>query len=1069
MNTPFKIATVSKVYCENSKFHYPILFFLLIAMLINSSSNAQQKKNDYDLYTINDGLSQNLIYCIHQDRQGFIWLGTKDGLNKFDGYKFKIYRHDPDNKQSLSNNEIRAITEDDSGNIWIGTYGGGINKFNPSTENFTVFRNQLKDTNTISNNFITGLVFDKDNDTTLWAATIDGLNKFQITTGNCKRYYPKNKSNPKVKSNFIRCITNNNQQKIWISIMNGGLYFFDQETNSFLKPEYNDPSYDQIITCLTKDEKGNLFAGGDYNILSCNCNSQKIFRVEGGKKIYQVIKSIYVADEKIYYANFLTPQFLYQYDLNNGSHSVICDLTELFSGTNSGRIISILKDNNGNIWIGTNGNGLVKKNIAQKKFKTFQFDTRSKNKLSFASVSSIYEDNLNNIWFDGYGGLNKLDVKTGKIIPALFLKSNNKLTTEPPFLGLFSIIQSPINKDVLWISNVSDGIFEYNTKTFTYRTILGSTEPRNDTFYGKEIYDMEYDKNGNLWYASEKGLGEYVLNTGKFKSYKLYKTIQRKFPNVKIEDILIDFPRGIWVGTDGAGFALINPKENKITHYVNNPNDTNSVSGNKILSIQKSKNGTLWIGTNGSGLNKFNSEENKFTRYTTKSGLPNNVIYGILEDGNGCLWLSTNRGLSKFDTLKKIFRNFVYKDGLQSNEFNRGAYLKARDGKLYFGGIKGVTSFYPDQIVESKFNPPVVITNFLLNNKPVLIHKYLTKENKLVLSYSNNLFAFEFASLDYSNPMKNKYAYRLKGFNNNWIYTNAAQRTAAFTNIDPGSYTLQIRGTNSDGIWSKKVLSLNITIVPPFWGTLWFKILVVLLLSFLIYALYRRQISYLKAQKIQKEKFTQQLMESMENERTRIAKELHDAVGQDLLIIKNLSSLAIQNKNEKARDNYLDYISGKSQNTIDEIRQISRNLRPYLIDRLGLTKAIEAMIEDLDKVSDITFLFHSNNIDRYFTKQDAIQIYRVIQESVNNIIKHSGASEAVITIVLNKDSILITIKDDGIGIEGYEKTSTSQFGFGLSGIMERVRILKGKIDIKSTPNNGTNIFITIPIANEKSN
>lgn len=1048
------------------RFLLSAFFFIFILIGIISGQSTLNKQT----LTIKQGLSQNLIYCIYQDHKGFIWFGTKDGLNKYDGYEFKIYSHEPANKFSLSNNNIRAIVEDKKGNFWIGTFGGGLDKFNPVTEKFTTLRNNPNDSTTLSNDFITGLALDQNNNNpVLWISTINGFNRFRINTSTNERFFPDQYLREKAKNKYVRFIVEDKKGRIWIAIANGKFYLFDYKKNHLITPKFEYSTLKPVITFLTINNKGTLFAGSKNGIFYFNDATQSLIKIPGNKKYFIVIKSILNLNNKVFFANAITPGLLYEYNMRNDSLSVFDNISSLFAGTHSGRIISLLKDKSGNMWIGTNGNGIVKKNINEKKFDNYLFNSENKNKLSFASVRAIFEDKEKNIWIGGYGGLDKLNAETGKITTAKFTAAGNRLGEKLPFLSIYKINYAPKNKNILWFSDISSGIIAYNTLNSTYKKIYGSDVYNDKSFYGKNVYDMKYDKNGNLWLNTDKGLSEYVLSTGKYKHYYYFNN-RKAFTLGATNDILIDLPRGIWVGTYESGFVLIEPSSNKTIRYVFNPEDTNSVSSNIIMCINKDRKGNLWIGTNGGGLNKFNVKENKFTRFTTKNGLPNNVVYGILEDNNGYLWLSTNKGLSKFDPVKQTFQNYDYDDGLQSNEFNSGAYLKASSGQLFFGGINGVTSFYPSKIKNSKFNPPIDITKFFLLNKPVILSRFLTPNGKLKLRYKDNIFAFQFASLDYSNPMKNKYAYRLKGFQNNWIYnTDAKQRIATFTNIDPGSYTFQVKGTNSDGVWSSKILSLDIEIVPPYWSTLWFKTLIILILVLLIYLFYRRRINFLKVQRTQKEKFTQQLMTSQENERTRIAKELHDAVGQDMLIVKNLSMLALQNKNEKARDNYLNDISEKSQNTINEIRQISMNLRPYLIDRLGLTKAIESMIEDIDNASNIVFRFHSSNIDGCFNSRDEIQIYRIIQESVNNIIKHSKATEAVITLILSNNSIAIKIKDDGVGMQGSapEKSVEQTFGFGLSGIMERVRILNGKFNIKSSVNSGTNIYITIPIDNEK--
>ncbi len=1019
-----------------------------------------QAVNPNQPITINQGLSQNLIYSIFQSSDGFIWFGTKDGLNRYDGYEIQIYRNDPDEINSLSNNEIRAITEDINGNLWVGTYGGGLNKFNPTNGNFTTYRFKEHDNKTISSDFITDLNFAVEDEPVIWISTINGFNRYRIDSNYNERFYP-SVFNIDENSNNVRALEKDKDDRIWLGIMNGGLYYFNYNTKQLIKPIYDKGVIPTNITCVTTDKSGKMFAGNHNAILFYDDKTNSLHKLKGSEENYLVVKSILAFKDNIYFSNFNTPGILFQYNLNNDSLSVFSDNTSIFEGTNSGRIITLLNDSSDNLWIGTNGHGTLKKNMRSKKYENFLFQTNDKKELSFSSVNAIHEDHSGNIWIAGYGGLDKLDKKTGEISPAKFLSAGNRDNPNLPFLGLYAIIDSPLENDALWISDRVNGLINYNFKTKKYSVIPGSIKNSGDSFAGMQVYDMKYDNQGNLWIATEIGLSKYKRDSKTFECFN--KEAIKNFPEIKISAIIIDSTNNIWIGTEGNGVLNFDPIEKKIINYYYEPTNNNSLSSNKILSLLKDKKGNLWIGTNGSGLNKLVIEKNRFTRYTTNSGLPNNVIYGILEDENGFIWMSTNLGLSKFDPANGSFRNYEFSDGLQSNEFNNGAYYKSSDGTFYFGGIKGVTSFKPENITVSEFNPNIVITKFEVNNEQAPLAEYLDKSLKLILSYKENIFSFQFSSLDFTNPLKNKYSYRLKGFNDEWTFASADHRHAAFTNIDPGEYLFELKGTNSDGIYSSKTFSLPIIIVPPYWNTLWFKSLIVLMIISITVLLYRRKINALKYQHEQRQKFSQQLLESQEKERKRIAKELHDAVGQDLLIIKNLAELA-RRKTVNTESSYLEDISGKSQKAIDDIRQISRNLRPYLIERLGLTKAIEAIVNDLDVSSEITFHFHSQNIDGKFSDASEIQIYRIIQELLNNIIKHSKASEAVITIVSKPDSIFITIKDDGIGImtKGSEETLKHKFGFGLTGIMERVRILKGKIDIKSLPGKGTGVFINLP-------
>jgi ligand-binding sensor domain-containing protein len=484
----------------------------------------------------------------------------------------------------------------------------------------------------------------------------------------------------------------------------------------------------------------------------------------------------------------------------------------------------------------------VKKKLRISPFENYLFDLKDKNKLSFASVSTIYEDENKNIWIGGYGGLDKINTKTGKVSPAKFINKANGTKSSLPTLAVFDMVRAPQNKNVLWISNQSSGIIAYNIKNSTYRWIIGSDELNTNTFYGKLVYEMKYDRAGNLWLATNKGLNEYVMSTGKYKYYPYFDAAEG-FPPCATTALYIDFPRGIWIGTSAEGLFLFHPVSGKITRYLFSPGNAHCISSNNIKCIAKDSKGNLWIGTNGGGLNKFDPKTHQFTWFTSQNGLPNDVVYGILEDHRGNLWMSTNKGLSKFNPVSGTFRNYDEDDGLQSNEFNTGAYFKAADGKMFFGGIKGVTSFFPEKIKTSKYNPPVVLTQFFLFNKPVALSKLQGPQGSIKLSYKDDIFAFQFASLDFTNPVKNKYAYRLKGFQNKWIYTDAGHRMATFTNISPGNYVFQARGTNADGIWSSKTLSIPVVIVPPFWGTLWFKVTFILILGLLVYGFFRRRIN----------------------------------------------------------------------------------------------------------------------------------------------------------------------------------------------------------------------------------
>ena len=609
---------------------------------------------------------------------------------------------------------------------------------------------------------------------------------------------------------------------------------------------------------------------------------------------------------------------------------------------------------------------------------------------------------------------------------------------------------------MFWIGTSDQGLIGWNKRQSKYQ--MFNYSPRSPcSLSDKSVRCLYEDHDRDLWIGTEEG-GLNMLNRTR-NSIKWFKNDPKNkncLSSDKITSIMEDHSGILWVGTYNGGLNRYDKHKDSFRVYMNEAGNLQSLSNNNILCIYEDKSGILWIGTNGGGLNRFDRTTDTFSCFTGKDGLPSEVVYGIIEDDDGYFWLSTNNGLSRFDPIRKIFRNYTIHDGLQSNEFNTGAFLKNRNGEMYFGGINGFNSFFPRDVEDNLYSPPVVFTDFKLFDRSINLSALISRENTIELQYSDNYFSIEFAALDYANSAANRYAYILEGLDKDWV-SSGARRYVSYTNLDPGDYLFRVRGSNSDGIWNMQGASIAIRIVPPYWKTWWFRSLIAFTVLFTIAVVVHWRFRILEQRTKDQQELSKQLLESQENERKRIGIGLHDSLGQNLLVIKNLAVIGLEaGKKEKTADEQLGEISTLASQALTEVREISYDLRPHHLDQLGLTGALKSIISRVSASSQLTIHDDMDDVNNLFPKQEEINVFRIVQESVNNIIKHSRATSATITVKRNGDQVILIVSDNGIGFDHH------RHGFGLTGIAERARILGGTLEVKSLPGTGTTISIVIP-------
>ncbi|GAB4003781.1 hypothetical protein GCM10028808_00060 [Spirosoma migulaei] len=824
--------------------------FLLAGFWITLPAQSQQQQARFTYLTTNQGLSQNNVTCILQDRKGFMWFGTRDGLNKYDGYSYTLYRNDPLKSTSLSHSYVHSLFEDKQGQLWIGTDDGGLNLFDPDTETFTSYKHLLGHPNSLSHNKVMAIAQDAGGD--LWVGTAGGgLDRFDPQHKTFTHFSHQNSNAASLSHNEVSSILIDRAGIVWAGTLGGGLNRLDPKTKSFTHYIHNsaDPhslSQNRVTSCF-EDSQGRFWVateGGLNQFDRANGIFKRFQQTTGlpAQLSHNDVKALAEDNDHTLWIgtqnggiNLLHPDgtfsyYTYQVDNNQG--------------LNSGSIYSIYRDRMGTMWVGTYSGGVNKLDAAPLKFKLYQRTRINTNKLTNNNILAVREDDRGDLWLgtDG-GGINVLK-KSKSVFMAYQDTSRYAATIGSNFV--LTIYED--RKKRIWTGNYKGGLTLFNRSKGTFES-KGKLSPLS-------ISAILEARNGIMWLGTfEEGLIRYDQNTGAITRYQPNAGQAGKLNYPTITSLWEDRLGNIWLGTDGGGVNVFHPDKNKFTQYLHKDPIPRSLSSNQVNILFESSTGQLWLGTN-AGLNQYDAHTQTFRTYHLRDGLANEVIQGILEDQHGILWLSTNKGLSAFNPKTHTIRNFDASDGLQESSFNRMACYKSRTGQLFFGGLSGLNSFYPDSLRYNSFIPPVYITDFQLFNQSVhmqdaesVLKKPISETHDITLSYHQSVLSFGFAALSYTVSSKNQYAYKLEGFDSDWIQAGT-QRTATYTNLDPGDYVFRVKAANNDGVWNETGTFVNLHIIPPFWQTNWFRVLVALFVVGGLYWVYWLRVNRIQTQKM---------------------------------------------------------------------------------------------------------------------------------------------------------------------------------------------------------------------------
>ncbi|HSL45026.1 MAG TPA: two-component regulator propeller domain-containing protein [Anaerolineales bacterium] len=778
----------------------------------------------FDRISIENGLSQSSVGVIFQDSRGFLWFGTQDGLNRYDGYNFKIYKPDPDVSSSLSDRWITSIVEDKDGYLWIATRQGGLNRYDPRSETFSHYLHNDADQLSLSDNHINVLYLDKNNN--LWVGTINGLDLFERKTNTFKHYVYNPSQQEGISGKNITAIYQDSRGRFWVGTAGGGLNLFNPSANVFSSYQNNPDNSKTIsnnyITAIIEDKQSTLWVGTREGLNRFESSSGSFERFMHSETDPQTIIGNVVTD-------------LY---MDSTGNLWIATTTGLDRLTTLGRrfthyrndptfskslsnnhVISIYEDRGGVLWFGTWGGGVNKYDRQRGNFAFYRNDPTNKNSLSENIILSIHQDTEGYVWIGTSSeGLNRFTRTTNQVIR--YQHNPNRANS----LSSNEVLSIAEDQDgILWFGT-GNGLNRFDRRLSSFLHYKRNSDDPS-SLSANRVFEVYVDSKNNLWVGTAGGLDLFDRQSQTFIHYQHQSGNPNSLSGAGVNAILEDREGNLWVGTYDSGLNKFNRETEQFTRYRFDANNQQTISNDSILSIHEDAQGRIWIGTLGGGLNLYHPDTDTFTYYLEKDGLPNGVVYGILEDSQGSLWLSTNFGISRFNPDKETFHNFDAGDGLQSNEFNSGAYAKGRNGELYFGGIEGLTIFYPSSIDNSPYMPQITLTSITQDDNPIATDSNVETTRDIVLRWPQNSLEFEFAALSYNEPHKNQYAYMLEGFDPNWHFIGT-KRDGRYTNLPGGEYTLLLKASNSDGIWNDTPVRINITVIPPFWQTLWFRVIV---------------------------------------------------------------------------------------------------------------------------------------------------------------------------------------------------------------------------------------------------
>ena len=1086
---------------------------LLLAAILTAHASARSAEElRFENVSLEDGLSHSMIWDVQRDSRGFLWIATQSHLHRYDGYTYKAYKHDPDDSDSISANEVVMIYEDRRGVLWFGTRDGGLNRYDRVEDRFIRYLPDAAEPDRLAPGLISFLL--EDHEGALWVGVeAGGLHRLDRDSDTFTRYVHDPNDPSSLSNNTVVHLLEDGSRRLWVATI-GGLERFDSERGRFVHYPY-DPEdarfQSSTVSALYQDSDSVLWAG---------TLDGKLFNFEGA-----------VAED---------------------AGSVVLRPSRVMDV--SGRLItSIREDRDGALWIATFGGGLSRLDRSAPDSESaalthFHHDPDVPDSLASDTIRTIHVDSSGVLWAATVGGLSKLDPHRKR-----FMTLRHRPGTEAALPGPHVTTLSEDGDGILWAGTQGGGLVALDRARgdrvlFRHepggpaglprspvevvqedrqgrvwigtraglgqllrppgRTARFEPEP---SFAGVSLLCVLQDASGDLWFGASSGLHHLDVETGRFTKYADDPGRPGRGPANVVLGLVQDRSGILWLAT-GGGLARFDPVSGSFSRYFHNADDPNSLSSNYLTSVYLDPSGTFWIGTTGNGLNRWNpaGEEGRgrWRRYREKDGLASDSVAAIVAGDDGDLWISTSGGLSRFEPETETFRSYDAGDGLHGDVFLSGAALRSASGELLFGGSGGLTAFRPGQIEDDPRVPPVVLTELRLAGEPVSLkrrdpgsplERSMTETREIVLPHEHKSFDIEFAALHFASSQKIRYAYRLDGYDESWITTDASLRRARYTNLDPQTYVFRVKASNPDGVWNEEGTSVRLTLLPPPWRTRWAYALYALAAAAVVTAYVRSHRKQLRAEReavlreravADRERAASRRLRAIDKLKDELLASTSHEFRTPLYGITGLAESLIDGATgelpEATKQNLALIVSSgrRLSHLVDDVLDLSKlrhrdlelDLRP--VDLRPLVEVVRILSQPLVGSKNLELINEAPS-GLPAVEADENRLQQILHNLVGNAVKFTESGTVKVSAAVDGDRIVVDVADTGIGIseeqqkrifEPFEQAEASiagdfgGTGLGLSITRQLVELHDGRIWVESRPAEGSTFSFSLPIA-----
>lgn len=1032
----------------------------------------------FDRLATEQGLAHRRVWAILQDRRGFLWFATPNGLSRYDGYEFVNFEHEPDNPRSLTSNYTTLLLQDAADAIWVGTRADGLNRLDPATGMVQRFHHQPNDSNSLISNRVTGLAEDASGN--LWVATADGLSRLSPDRQTWKRYYPSDDAPDGITS--ILSVAIDTRGQLWAST-EISLDRWQPETDTFEQVLVYDADGGGgrfPLARLVASADGSLWAFTEQRLMRWVASRGELEEVP-----FSVDAPIFALYEDAAGHLWIATvgEGLYRYEPASGRvHHYRPSFTDPH-GLSDALILAITEDRSGCIWVGSAENGAFKLDRRREVFTRYAYDPAARYSLSAGTVRTILEDRQGYLWVGTLGGgLDRVDRRAGTVTHFRHDPQEPSSLSADAVWKLYKDRQ-----DTLWVGT-DLGLSRFDGQGFQNYFHAPATVSRRGM---NRVVALHQDSRGDFWVGTVAGLNRFDPGLGSFSPARFESQVIHDSAAVLV---IHEEPDGIfWMGTDGEGLLKFDPRSGDLRAFRAGTDATSGLRDDIVVAIHQEKPGILWLGTVSGGLHRFDTHAEIFEVLGMPEGLPSNTIAGIVGQRNSSLWISTEKGLAEVDPAsRRVLRTPGEAADLLSNGFSAASHFMSPSGEVFFGGPNGIIAFYPDHLRRNPHAPAVVITDLRILHETVVprwrdpdspLERLVTATSSLTLSHERYAFSLTFAGLEFSSPYRNRYRYKLDGFDRAWIDTSAERREAHYSNLKPGTYTFRVEASNNDGVWTKEGAQLSVRVLPPWWRTRWAYLLygLLIVLSAAVFVTsQRRKVAQERAINKRLRRLDRMKDDFLANTSHELRTPLQGIIG----IAESLQDGAAGALPEAARQNLsLVVASGQRlHRLVDEILDFSKLRDDALTLHLGpidLPALVESVMELLRPLAQAKGLRLIHRIDEDVVPvlADEQRLQQILFNLVGNAIKFTPAGEVEVVARSQHEGLALTVRDSGIGIppnrlerifQPFEQAERSLershggTGLGLSIVKRLVELHGGELQVTSTVGEGSSFSFTIP-------